>query len=254
VASAIWDWAISSSNTQNKNGMIRQRGFSLNRPPGHHATKNRGMGFCLLNNVAIAAEYLIRERGAVRVAIVDLDLHHGNGTQDIFWQRRDVLYISTHQSPLYPGTGMLEETGEGYGRGYTANFPLPPASGDRAYQTVMGELILPLIDRYEPEMILVSAGFDAHWRDPLGHMRLSADGYYKLIAELRRWADIHCGGRISLVLEGGYDLGAIGTSAQAAAAALLEEPWEDPIGPSPRLEGSSWQSVVRKAKDIWAIK
>ena len=173
------------------------------------------MGFCLLNNIALAAEYLLQVEGARRLAIVDLDLHHGNGTQDAFWRRGEVLFISTHQSPLYPGTGMISERGAGGGLGANANLPLPPLSGDSAFQAAMGEVILPLLDRFAPEMLLVSVGFDPHWRDPLGHLLLSAGAFAGLIASLEDWAGQHAGGHIALVLEGGYDL-------EAAKKALAE--------------------------------
>jgi len=143
-----------------------ERGFALCRPPGHHATPERGMGFCLINNIAVTAEFLQQSVGAQKLAIVDLDLHHGNGTQDIFWRRGDVLYISTHQSPHYPGTGLLHETGSGAGAGTTANFPVPPMTGDQGFRTVMSEGILPLLSRYTPDMVLISYGFDTHWLDP----------------------------------------------------------------------------------------
>ncbi len=226
-------------------------GFALCRPPGHHAMHGQGMGFCLLNNIAIAAEHLVQNEGAQRLAIVDLDLHHGNGTQDIFWRRRDVFYISTHQSPLYPGSGSLGEVGDGEGAGYTVNFPLPPGSGDEAFRTVMGEWIVPLLEDYRPEMILVSYGFDPHWRDPLGSLRLSAGVYGELIASLVKLADSHCDGRIALVLEGGYDLDAAAACSQAVVAALLGQPWDDPLGPSPIAERSEWRKVLEAAKRLW---
>jgi acetoin utilization deacetylase AcuC-like enzyme len=209
------------------------------------------MGFCLLNNIALAAEYLIQVKGAQRLAIVDLDLHHGNGTQDIFWRRSDVFFISVHQSPLYPGTGRLDEIGEGPGEGYTANFPLPPGSGDQAFRAFMQSLILPLLDRHEPEMLLVSFGFDPHWRDPLGHLLLSAEVYRELIGSLASWADRRCSGKIALFLEGGYDLEAGAACGQAGAAALLGLPWQDPLGPSPRMEVKSWQAVLQAARTHW---
>ncbi|MBN2548636.1 MAG: histone deacetylase [Anaerolineales bacterium] len=235
-----------------------QRGFALNRPPGHHATASAGMGFCLLNNIAIAAQYVLKHPlenapNARKLAIVDLDLHHGNGTQDIFWERNDLLFISTHQSPLYPGSGSLEERGAGEGLGCTANFPLPPATGDTGYLTIMEGCILPLLDRFAPEMVLVDVGFDPHWRDPLGHLRLSAAGYGTLISRLTGWADQHCDGKIALFTEGGYDLEAGAACAQAAVAALLGQPWEDPIGPSPRPDGESWWMVYQKAREIWQL-
>lgn len=230
-----------------------KRGLALTRPPGHHATINRGMGFCLLNNVSIAAEHLLQREGAIRLAIVDLDLHHGNGTQDIFWNREDVLYISTHQYPHYPGSGLLREIGGGRGKGATANFPMPPGSGDRAYLTVMDKAILPLLTRFMPDMLLVSYGFDTHWLDPLGDIRLSADGYARLISSLAAWADDYAEGRIALFLEGGYDLEAAVACTQGVVAALLGKDWSDPLGPSPNPERDSWQGILRQALQIWGL-
>lgn len=228
-------------------------GFALCRPPGHHATHDRGMGFCLLNNIALAAEYLIWEEGAKRLAIIDFDLHHGNGTQDIFYKRDDVFYISTHQYPLYPGTGSLEETGLGKGEGLTANFPLPPGAGDEAFDAFVDDLILPLIDQYVPEMVLVSFGFDTHWRDPLGHLQLSAKGYGNQIAKLTQWADENCQGRIALFLEGGYDLEAAEACTQGVVASMLGLDWHDKLGKCPKPEGSLWQSVKRRALQQWKL-
>jgi acetoin utilization deacetylase AcuC-like enzyme len=207
-----------------------------------------------LNNVAIAAEYLLQARGAKRIAIIDLDLHHGNGTQDIFYRRGDVFYVSTHQSPLYPGTGRLSETGAAQGVGTTANFPLPPMSGDEAFQTVMDEVILPLMDRFMAEMILVSYGFDPHRNDPLGSLMLSAGTYGVLISRLAGWADQNCEGRIALFLEGGYDMQAAKNCSQAVVAALLGETWEPPEADRPAVrEGLNWQAMVREAKKLWDL-
>lgn len=230
-----------------------RRGFALTRPPGHHATSNQGMGFCLLNNIAIAAEYLLMKTDARRLAIVDLDLHHGNGTQEIFWARGDVFYISTHQYPYYPGSGDLSETGTGNGAGKTANFPLPPGSGDLAFTAIMKEIIVPLIDQFQAQMILVSCGFDSHWKDPLGHLLLSAAKYGELIKNLTDWADRHCSGKIALFLEGGYDLEASALCSEAAMAALLDRPFVDRLGVSPKPEGKSWESVFEKAKLLWSL-
>lgn len=240
VAAAVW------------RGEAR-RGFALTRPPGHHATPARAMGFCLLNNVALAAQHLLQELGAKRLAIVDLDLHHGNGTQDIFYERGDVLFVSTHQFPLYPFTGFLDETGAGDGAGTTANLPFPPLSGDQAFRAATDEIILPLLDRFSPEMILVSAGVDAHWADPLGHLILSAEAYGQIIARLTQWADDHSEGRIALFLEGGYDLEGGSACATAAVAALLGESYADPLGPSPWKERGDWRPVIEKAKALWGI-
>jgi acetoin utilization deacetylase AcuC-like enzyme len=230
-----------------------RRGFALTRPPGHHATASRAMGFCLMNNIAIATEYLLQVERASRLAIIDLDLHHGNGTEQIFYNRGDVFYFSIHQSPHYPGTGDLGDTGSDQGLGKNANFPLPPFSGDQAFMTVIDDLIIPLLFRYEPEMILVSYGFDTHWLDPLGNLLLSAKVYGEMIALLSAWADQYCNGRIALFLEGGYDLDAARVCSQAVIAAMLGEPWEDTIGPSPNAERNDWERIVRQASDLWSL-
>jgi acetoin utilization deacetylase AcuC-like enzyme len=239
VASSIWEGKV-------------KRGFALTRPPGHHATRGQGMGFCLLNNVAIAADFLINNFDVKKLAIVDLDLHHGNGTQDIFWFRDDVLYISTHQSPFYPGTGRLEDVGEGDGEGWTVNFPLPPGSGDAAFTCLMDELILPLLDQRNPQMILVSYGFDPHWLDPLGQLLLTADVYGRLIQKLCSWADTHCQGRIGLFLEGGYDLNAASACSQAVISAMIGKSWSDPY-PCPYEENNAWLITLKKAHSVWKL-
>ncbi len=245
VAEAVWS------------GRCRA-GFALCRPPGHHATAQRGMGFCLLNNIALAAQHLLSEPldgvpNPHRLAIVDLDLHHGNGTQEIFWYRREVAFLSVHQSPLYPGSGALQEQGAGEGLGYTVNLPLPPGSGDAAFRAVMQQVFLPLLDRFEPEMLLVSVGFDAHWRDPLGSLQLSAAGLGELIAMLVAWAGQHCAGKIALVLEGGYDLEAGQACGQAAVAALLGEAWQDPLGACPQPESPGWGNILQAARKLHKV-
>jgi acetoin utilization deacetylase AcuC-like enzyme len=232
---------------------VARRGFALCRPPGHHALRGQGMGFCLLNNIALASEYLHQCGGAQRLAIVDLDLHHGNGTQDIFWQRDDVLFISVHQLPLYPMTGKLNQIGEGPGKGFTANFPLLPGAGDQAYRAIMGRLILPLLDRFAPQMILVSFGFDAHWLDPLGNLQLSAGVMGELLHHLCHWADEHAQGKLAVFLEGGYDLDVAAACSQAVVAALLDLSIDDSLGLSPQGESMVWQRMLVEANQIWGM-
>jgi acetoin utilization deacetylase AcuC-like enzyme len=193
--------------------------LALVRPPGHHAERNRAMGFCLYNNVAVAAAHA-RTLGAARVAIVDYDVHHGNGTQHIFDRDPGVLYVSTHQYPYYPGTGAAEEVGEGDGAGFTVNVPLEAGATDEDYQFVFAQVVLPVLRQFRPDIILVSAGFDAHERDPLGGMRLTTGAFAAMTAELRAVADNCCGGRIVLLAEGGYDLEALGASLDAVVRVL----------------------------------
>jgi len=207
--------------------------FALVRPPGHHALRGRGMGFCLFNNVALAAQYTIEKHGLSRILIADFDVHHGNGTQDAFYERDDVLYFSTHQYPHYPGTGHWKERGQGRGEGYTVNVPLPYGVGDEGYAQAFEEILLPLARRYNPELILVSAGYDAHWADPLAGMRLSTAGFHRLTTTLVSLAEELCQGRLVLTLEGGYDLSALSHSVLATFAALEREEAEDPLGPAP---------------------
>ncbi len=234
-----------------------KRGFALTRPPGHHATITQApgqyMGYCLINNVAIASEYLICKEGAERLAIIDLDLHHGNGTQDIFWKRGDVLYISTHETPLYPWQGNIQDIGSGEGEGATLNLPLPPYSGDKAFTAAVNTIILPILDRFMPQMLLISAGFDPHWKDDYGHLLVSADCYASIISKLVHWADHHCDSRIGLFLEGGYDLDAIKACALASTNALLGQTWSDSLGPSPKLESDSWEPVIEQAREFWRL-
>ena len=196
---------------------------ALVRPPGHHAERDRAMGFCLYNNVAAAAAHA-RTLGAERVAIVDYDVHHGNGTQHIFERDPAVMYVSTHQYPYYPGTGAVDETGEGAGAGFTVNVPLAAGSTDEDYRIVFAEVVLPAVRQFKPDLLLVSAGFDAHERDPLGGMRLTTQAFAAMTMDLQTVADECCGGRIALVTEGGYDLRALGDSIDAALGALSAAP------------------------------
>jgi len=179
--------------------------FVLGRPPGHHASYRRSMGFCLVNHIAVAAQYAISEHALSRLAIVDFDIHHGNGTQDTFYDRSDVLYISTHQYPFYPGTGAAMEIGRDAGEGYTMNFPLPAGSDDRAVVGKYEHEIARAVQRYRPELILVSAGFDGHRFDPLGGFRMTGEGFGQIGRILKDIAVDQCGGRLISILEGGYD-------------------------------------------------
>jgi acetoin utilization deacetylase AcuC-like enzyme len=194
--------------------------FALVRPPGHHADARRAMGFCLFNNIAIAAAHAGAALGCRRVLIVDWDVHHGNGTQHVFYDRRDVLYFSTHRYPFYPGTGGADEVGAGEGAGHTVNVPLAEPCGDAEYAAIFDELLDPIADAYRPDLVLVSAGFDAHRDDPLGGMGVTAGGFAALCGRMRDIARRHAGERLVLVLEGGYDLGALAESARACVEVL----------------------------------
>lgn len=208
--------------------------FAFTRPPGHHAKAAHAMGYCIFNNVAVAASYALRERDVDRVMVIDIDAHHGNGTEDIFYGSREVLFVSLHQHPWYPGTGDMLRNGTEAGLGYNYNVALPTWSGDASYEQALDEVVDPLVERYQPQLILVSAGFDAHWMDHSSVLGLSVQGYYHLVARLRKLADEHCKGRIVLLLEGGYNLQTLSACATAALRALrAEEPPIDPFGPCP---------------------
>ncbi|NUP06619.1 MAG: histone deacetylase [Polyangiaceae bacterium] len=198
-------------------------GIALLRPPGHHARPDRGMGFCLLNNVAIAAAHA-RARGIERVAIVDWDVHHGNGTQEAFYKDPHVLFVSLHQYPFYPGTGSSMEVGEGEGKGFTVNVPLSPNASDLTYRAAFERIVLPVLEEYSPELVLVSAGFDAHARDPLAGMALSADGFRYMAQAVKAIADRSAGGKIGVVLEGGYDLEGLESSLHATIETVAGAP------------------------------
>jgi len=198
-------------------------GFAAVRPPGHHAERDRAMGFCLFNNVAIAARYLQDHEGVERVLIVDWDVHHGNGTQHIFDDDPSVLYFSVHQSPLYPGTGAASERGVGPGLGATVNRPLSPGAGDGEFLGTLESDLANAADRFAPGFVLVSAGFDAHRADPLAQLEVSTEGFAAATRIVRAIAKRHCEGRMVSMLEGGYDLRALADSAAAHVEALLED-------------------------------
>jgi acetoin utilization deacetylase AcuC-like enzyme len=194
-------------------------GFSIHRPPGHHAEPDRAMGFCLFNNVAVAARWALDERGLQRVMIVDYDVHHGNGTNAVFHSDPRVLFVSIHQSPLYPGTGPLSDVGSGAGEGYCVNLPVPPGSGDAVFTGMVDGVALPLARAFEPELILVSAGFDAHRADPLADCTVTERGFASMTAALRGAGD-ELGAPVAAVLEGGYSLQALGGCVVAAMGGL----------------------------------
>ncbi len=207
--------------------------FALIRPPGHHAERDKAMGFCLFNNVAVAARYASAKYGVEKIAIIDIDVHHGNGTQEIFYSDPDVFYISLHQFPHYPGTGGIDETGIGRGAGYTLNVPLPPKTRDRSFLRAVDEVVIPAIRRYKPEIVLVSAGYDAHHSDPLGGLELSHSCYYEVSRRLMDNAPglIHA-------LEGGYNLESLPKSVYATLMPLFDlkgEPPEPPMDENPAV-------------------
>ena len=197
-------------------------GFCLHRPPGHHAERDRAMGFCIINHIAVAAQHLVDFHGLKRVAIVDFDVHHGNGTQHMFDDRSDVMFVSIHQDPtrFYPGTGFSRETGAGIGKGFTLNVPMPPGSSDTQYTTAFKDQILPALDAFKPQFLLISAGFDAADGDPLASMRLSSDGFYQITRLLKEAADRNCHGKTVSLLEGGYNLQTLSDGVAAHIKAL----------------------------------
>jgi acetoin utilization deacetylase AcuC-like enzyme len=192
--------------------------FVSMRPPGHHAERTRAMGFCFFNNAAIAARHAQVRYGAERVAILDWDVHHGNGTQDIFWSDASVMYCSTHEAPLYPGTGAVSETGK---HGTIVNAPLSAGDGSEAFRDAMNSVLLPRIDAFAPDLIVISAGFDAHWRDPLADLNLTEADFAWATHKLMALAEKHCGRRIVSVLEGGYDLEGLAKSTAAHMDTLM---------------------------------
>ena len=199
-----------------------KNGFAAVRPPGHHATPGHPMGFCLLSNAAIAARWAQHACGVERVLIVDFDVHHGNGTQDVFYDDPDVLYMSVHQDPLYPGTGKARETGRGEAKGTTVNVPLPPSTGGPGYLAAFQQVLAPLAKRFRPELIFLSAGYDAHWKDPLAQMNLTAGGFARLAREVMEWADACCNDRLVATLEGGYHAEALAHSACSTLHRLVD--------------------------------
>jgi acetoin utilization deacetylase AcuC-like enzyme len=223
--------------------------FAIARPPGHHAGRAYGMGFCLLNNAAIAAEHA-RSRGVRRVAILDWDVHHGNGTQDVFYADGEVLYLSVHQSSFYPGTGDAREVGEGRGKGFTANVPLPAGSGEDLYAAAFVRFFAPILREFRPGLILVSAGYDAHTDDPIGGMRLESASFGRFAAELAAVAREVEAVPLTLTLEGGYNLDTLTESVAATMVGVEEEPpaWEytgnmGPVETARKALAPFWESL-----------
>ncbi len=215
--------------------------FALVRPPGHHAIHDRAMGFCIFNNMAIAAKFALSKFSLKRVLIADFDVHHGNGTQDAFYADPKVLYFSTHQYPFYPGTGWMDETGTGEGEGTTINFPLAAGWGDEEYLRAFNEVLVPVARRFQPQLILVSAGFDAHWADQLAMMQVSVTGFAQMVMILKELAAELCQGRLVFTLEGGYNLRVVASSIKAVFDVLLgNSEIDDPLGKASmagKLEG-----------------
>nr|GMD49602.1 histone deacetylase 14 isoform X2 [Ipomoea batatas] len=199
-------------------------GFALIRPPGHHAIPKGAMGFCVFGNIAIAARYAQRVHGLKRVFIIDFDVHHGNGTNDAFYEDPDVFFLSTHQDGSYPGTGKIDQIGAGQGEGSTLNLPLPGGSGDTAMRKVFDDVIAPCAQRFKPDIILVSAGYDAHMLDPLAHLQFTTGTYYMLASNIKQLAKDLCGGRCVFFLEGGYNLDSLSHSVADSFRAFLGEP------------------------------
>jgi acetoin utilization deacetylase AcuC-like enzyme len=227
-------------------------GFALPRPPGHHALANRAMGFCLLNNVAVAAAEA-RSKGYERVLVLDWDVHHGNGTEAMFYDDPSVLFVSLHQFPNYPGTGALSDVGRGNGRGATVNLPLPKGGTDAVYAAAFERVVLPIVEQFAPSFALVSCGFDAHERDPLAEMRLSAAGYGAMTRSLLARLPEAC--PLGVVLEGGYDLEALTASSDAVARALFgASATASPPPPGvPALPSEALDAIARAQRSFWKL-
>ncbi|MCK4299476.1 MAG: histone deacetylase, partial [Planctomycetes bacterium] len=229
--------------------------FALLRPPGHHATAFRAMGFCYLNNIAISGAKIVAE-GKGKVAMVDIDLHHGNGTNDSFLERDDVLYVSTHQYPHYPGSGTLGAIGEGKGEGYTVNLPFPAGCGDATFEYAFETLIEPVVTQFEPSMIMVSIGGDSHYSDPLGGLTLSSQGYMAVIDRLLGLSRDLCEGRISFYLEGGYNVDALAEIISGIVARFHGETIEyryQEVRDKDRAGKAVVDKVAATLKDIWKL-
>jgi acetoin utilization deacetylase AcuC-like enzyme len=227
--------------------------FALVRPPGHHATNCSGRGFCVFNNVAIAAKHLLRNFGLERVLILDIDSHHGNGTQQVFFKTGKVLYASLHENPIdFPRAGFIKEVGQGLGRGYTVNIPLPFGTGDQIYLKAWKEIVVPISFQYRPQFILVSAGLDCHYADPIGQLSLSAFCYDEIFRSITSLASRLCGERLVLILEGGYGVRFIGKLASNAVARLTQNEYhlEDQVPAVSQRIRRSGEKAIREVKRI----
>jgi len=227
--------------------------FAAVRPPGHHAESERAMGFCLFNNVAIAAAYARAQHGIDRVLIVDWDVHHGNGTQEIFWSDANVLYISLHQFPFYPGTGRVDEVGDGDGRGLTVNIPMPGGFGDEEWTAAFRRVVEPIARQFDPQLVLVSAGFDAHASDPLGGMRVTEHGFATMADSLLAVAREHANGRLIAVLEGGYNVDALASSVETVLGRLRSVDGPKPSGAADGRFGEVLARVKGAQSPYWKL-
>lgn len=231
-----------------------ERAFPIVRPPGHHAEADRPMGFCLFNNAAVGASYLTDAKGLERVMIVDWDVHHGNGTQHIFEDSSKVLYFSTHQFPFYPGTGAAGEIGKGEGAGYTVNVPMDPEMGDIEFIKIFDEILRPVAEQYRPEFIIVSAGFDIFFEDPLGGMKVTPEGFAKLTRQLTDMAEKLCGGNIIFLLEGGYNLDGLWISTKEMLEELLDKKCSDySIGNAATQADELIENTKKIYSDYWTF-
>ncbi|CAL8465932.1 g5468 [Coccomyxa elongata] len=251
AAMALVDAVVEGSSA----ARVAPAGFGICRPPGHHAIAKGPMGFCLFGTVAVAARHAQQFHGLKKVLIFDFDVHHGNGTNDVFYEDPSVLFISTHQAGIYPGTGGLGEIGKGDGEGASINLPLPGDSGDAVMMEVFDEIVGPAAERFQPDIILVSAGYDAHWRDPLACLQMRSSTYYRLAAKIKGLANSLSGGRCVFLLEGGYDLKGLGESVAETFRAVLGQPSVDKFN-ADLLRDEPWDKakiLIAEAKRVHSL-